>query len=150
MASSSITPAIRIVPCAACGQTINTSMTQCRFCNAPLDAVAAAAAADEFAEVNQAISDASYLRVMAGVELTFFVLRFVPFLSGLGGLGFLLLMFALPGFTLRWRLRFGKLRSTDAEFLAARRNTLLFGAGGSIFFVLLWLATAILPRMLIR
>jgi hypothetical protein len=150
MASSSITSAIRIVPCAACGQTINTSMTHCRFCNAPLDALAAAAAADEFAEVNQAISDASYVKIMAGVELTFFCFRFVPFIVGMAGLAFLLLMFALPIFTLRWWLRFGKLPSKDPEFLAARRNASLYGGGGSIFFVLLWFATTILPRMLIR
>ncbi len=123
-------------------------MTQCRFCNAPVDAIAAIAAADKFAEVNQAISDASYVRVMAGTEMTFFFLRFVPFLAGLGGLGFLLLMFALPGLTLRWWLKFGKLRSTDAEFLEARRKTVLFGAGGSILFFVLWIVTAVLPVLL--
>ncbi len=148
MASSSLTPEIRIVPCSACGQTINTSMTQCRFCGEPLDAEAAAIAADQFALVNQAISDASFLRIMAGTEMTFFVLRFVPFLAGLGGLGYLVLLLALPGMTARWWLRFGKLSSSDAEFIAARQNSLLYGVGGTVFFVLLWVVVAVLPRLL--
>ena len=118
-----------------------------QVCGAWLDPVASAAAADSFAQVNQAISDASYLRIMAGTEMTFFILRFVPFLSMMGRLGFMLLIFALPAITVWW-LRFGKLRSMDPEFIRARRNTLLFGGGGAIFFVLPWIAPNILPHFL--
>jgi len=106
--------------------------------------VAAVACAEEFAKINQAISDASYLKIMAGCALGFFFLRLVPFLGLLGVAGFFFLEFAIPFMTIRWWLNFRDLRSKDQELLRARKTTLYFGAGCSVFFALLYTGTLIL------
>jgi hypothetical protein len=54
-----------IFECPVCKQTIDASSTKCRFCSAAIDPAAAEAAAEKMAKVNQAFSDASFLRTMA-------------------------------------------------------------------------------------
>jgi hypothetical protein len=76
-----------IFECPNCKQTIDASSTQCRFCSAAIDPVAAEAAAEKMSKVNQACSDASFLRTMAISIFVFLGLIFVPFLTWLGMLG---------------------------------------------------------------
>jgi hypothetical protein len=127
---------VQILPCHHCGQTINTSMSQCPFCGAAVDPGAALASAELFAKVNQAISDASYLKIMAGSAITFFVLRLVPFLGLVGIVGFWFLEFAVPFMLVRWWVRYGNLKSPDAEFVRAKRTSMYVGAGALAFFIL--------------
>ena len=61
---------VGVFPCPNCQETINTSMQVCSFCSAPIDPAAAAASAEAFARVNQACSDASYLKIMRRLGLT--------------------------------------------------------------------------------
>src|SRR5208283_2229058 len=101
---------VGIFPCPNCQETINTSMQVCSFCSAPIDPAAAAAAAQQFARVNQACSDASYLKIMAGSAFTFFLLSFVTVLNLIGIYALSLLEAPLPVMTIRsWALR-GDLR----------------------------------------
>jgi predicted amidophosphoribosyltransferase len=50
----------RVFQCPNCKETIDTLSRQCRFCSAPIDPIAAQAAADAMAKENKAQSDASY------------------------------------------------------------------------------------------
>jgi hypothetical protein len=144
MASLGLAAETLIFPCANCGTTIDTDRTQCPACGAEVDAGAAAASAAEFARVNQAISDASSLKIMAGCALGFFFLRLVPLLGLLGIAGFLFLEFAIPFMTIRWWVKFRDLRSQDLELLRARRTVIYFGAGVSVLFVLLYVGALVL------
>src|SRR5580658_4761818 len=110
MAGLSLSTQPKIFPCPTCAQTINTSMLQCAYCAAPVDANAAEASAAAFGNLNQSISDASYLRIMFGVGMLCFLGRF---LLGFANLGFLFILVALPFMTIRWWLKYGKIRSTD-------------------------------------
>jgi hypothetical protein len=118
---------LRVFPCPNCRETINNLAQQCPFCGTPVDAAAAELAADALSRINQACSDASYLRVMGTCSAGFFLLRYVPFLGGIGNIGFLGLLVAVPAMSLRWWARFAGLPTTDAEYVRARRNVLLIG-----------------------
>ena len=109
-----------IFECPVCKQTIDASSTQCRFCSAVIDPVAAEAAAEKMAKVNQACSDASFLRTMAISILVFLGLMFVPFLSWLGLTGYTFLMFAVPFMTIRWWIKFHAVHADDRDFKRAR------------------------------
>lgn len=112
--------AATLFECPKCKETIDSSASICRFCGAAVDHEEALKAAAVLAKVNQACSDASYMRSTALTLPVFFGLRFVPFLSGLGSLAFTLLSFAIPIWGLRWWLKFAKLDSPDPEYRNAR------------------------------
>jgi hypothetical protein len=116
--------------------TINTTQQPCPFCAAPIDRDVAEATAAIFSRVNQACSDASYLKIMAGMVLTFFILRYIPLLGLIGNVGFLFLMFAVPVMAIRWWVKFGSLKTTDFEFRGAKQ-TVLIVAGFSLFVLVL-------------
>ena len=56
-----------VFPCASCGEFINTSMSECKFCGTTVDALASAQAAEIQTQVGNACSDASYLKISARV-----------------------------------------------------------------------------------
>jgi hypothetical protein len=118
--SLSLSSTVSVLPCPNCKQTINTSMQTCPFCSASIDHAAAAASAELFARVNQAISDAGFLKVMAGATGGFFLVSLLPFVGGLGNLGFLFLAVATPVMVVRWFVKFRDLASTDPDFVSAR------------------------------
>ncbi len=117
-----------IFECPSCKQTIDASSTQCRFCSAAIDPVAAAAATEKMARVNQACSDASFLRTMAVSILVFFGLMFIPFMTWLGICGYYFLMFAVPFMTIRWWVKFYALRADDRDFKRARTTVIVISA----------------------
>jgi hypothetical protein len=65
------------------------------------------------------------------------VLRYLPFLAMLGGMGFLGLSIGIPIWALRWWLRYGSLQADDAEFLRARKSVKIAGIAASLAFLLL-------------
>ena len=138
MPNLSIAPAVesRIFQCPSCKETINTSQSRCPFCSAAVDPQAAEAAADNMKKVNQACSDGSYLRVMAGSMLGFFGLSLVPFLGIVGICGMWFLYVAIPVMTIRWWVKFGSLRSEDSEFRSARKS-LVIALGTWLVFMIL-------------
>jgi len=107
-------------------------MQACPYCAAPIDHAAAASSAEVFARINQSISDASYLKVMAIMAGVFFLVMFVPFLSMIGYAGFVFLEFAIPAMTIRWWVKFGKLQSADPELRRARRIALVVSILGAL------------------
>jgi hypothetical protein len=131
-----LTSAVHVFPCLSCRETINTSVRQCPFCASPVDPAAAEAAAATMSRINQACSDASYLRIMAGVAGTFLVLLFIPFLTLIGLVGFTFLEFAIPVMSTRWWVKFGKIKTVDVGFRKAKTTAILVTAGAALFWVL--------------
>ncbi len=109
-----------IFECPHCGQTIDVSSTQCRFCSTLIDPAAAQAAAAKMAKINQACSDASFLRTAAISILAFLAIMFIPFMGLLGFVGYYFLLVAVPFLTIRWWIKFYRIRTHDRDFRRAR------------------------------
>lgn len=125
-----------IFECPNCKETIDAKAETCRFCGFKVDREAAPAAAAKMARINQACSDASYMRSTALALPVFFVLRFVPFIDMVGSIGFLVVSVAVPIWTARWWRRFSKIETEDAEFQKARKTVKWAGIIVSLVLVL--------------
>jgi hypothetical protein len=135
-----------IFECPGCKETIDAKAETCRFCGAKVDRDAALKAAALLSRVNQACSDASYMKSTALALPVFFVLRFIPFLSGLGSLGFTVLLIVIPAWSLRWWLKYRKIETDDADFRRARKSVLVTGIVVScllVVFVLLFVVSVL-------
>ena len=143
----SLSSEIRVFPCPNCKETINTSMQTCTFCSALIDHNAAAASAEVFAQVNQACSDASYLKILAGSALTFFLAEFIPFLGLVSTLGFRFLEVAIPVMSIRWWVKFGSLRTDDPDFASARRIAMWTGIGSGLFLMMVVVLSIVFRRL---
>jgi hypothetical protein len=106
--------------CPNCKEIINDSMAHCRYCNAPVDPQAAAEAASVQARVNQACSDASYLKTASLVMWAFLGLSFVPFVPFVGW-AFLFTFVAVLVLIVRWQLKFGRVKTDDPDYPRAKR-----------------------------
>jgi hypothetical protein len=111
--------------CPVCKQTIDASATQCRFCSSPVDPVAAQVAAEKMTRINQACSDASFLRTAAISVLAFVGILFIPFMGLLGIVGYYFLLVAVPFLAIRWWVRFGRIQADDSDFHRARINVIV-------------------------
>jgi len=109
-----------IFECPACKQTIDASAEKCRYCSATIDPVAAGAAAEKMSKINQACSDASFLRTAAISVLAFIGIMFIPFFGLLGIVGYYFLLVAVPFLAIRWWVKFGSLQADDSDFRRAR------------------------------
>jgi hypothetical protein len=129
-----------LFPCPKCNETIDNTAETCRFCGQPVDHEAAVKAAQLLSKINQACSDASYTKSCALAFPVFFVVRYIPFISGAGGLGFLGLGIGIPVWSLIWWFKYGSIRADDADFIRARKTVRLAGIGVFVAFVLFVLA----------
>ena len=138
MSSLRITPDVgpRIFQCPSCRQTIDTAAVKCPFCSVSIDPKAAEAAADTMAKVNQACSDASYLRIMAGSMLVFILASFLPLIGFVAMIGFYFLIVAVPFMTIRWWVKFGGLTSDEDDWRRAKRTVLIATGIWFIFLIL--------------
>jgi len=128
MGSLSLSSHVHVFPCPNCRETINTSMQECPFCSTPIDGAAAETAAAETSRISQACSDASYLKIMLGILLPFGVLIFVPILGMIGLFGFVFVKYAILVMTIRWWVKYGKIKTTDPDFSKARGTTIFVAA----------------------
>jgi len=148
--SMSVFDEVRVFQCPNCNETIDASAQQCRFCSAPVDARAAQAAADVMVKVNQACSDASYLKTAGGAILVAFVFRFVPIVSGLGSLAFLVLLVAVPAMAIRWWIKFSGIVTDETDFHRARRTVAAIGIPVSLVLVIVLLLFVVGIRSILR
>jgi hypothetical protein len=112
---------VHVFPCPACKETINTSMEHCSFCGEPIDNAAAEQAAAATSRVSAAVSDASYLKVMAWAILSFFFVMFIPFMGLVGSTGLIFVSYALPVMCIRWWVKYGGIRTEDSDYPGARK-----------------------------
>ena len=111
-----------IFECPNCKETIDSAQTRCRFCSVPIDPGVAEKAAKTMARVNQACSDASYMKTAAVALLVFFAMMLIPLLSWYGAWGCLILFITVLVMALRWWIRFGIIETDDSDFVRARRT----------------------------
>jgi Ca2+/Na+ antiporter len=111
----------RTFRCPNCNEMINDSMTQCRYCNVPVDPGVAQLIAQRQEKANQSYSDASYLRTAAVAMYVFLGLSFIPFLPVVYW-GFLITFVVVLVLLIRWQVKFGSLVTNDADYLKARRS----------------------------
>jgi len=119
---------VQVFPCPNCKETINTSMQQCQFCGAPIDSAAAQQSADATSRISAAVSDASYLKILAWFLLTFFGVMFIPFLGLIGIVGLIFVTYALPVMCIRWWVKYGSIKTDDADFPRARLTAIIVTA----------------------
>ncbi len=111
----------RTFPCPNCKEIINDQMKTCRYCNVPVDPAIAAHQAELQSKVNQACSDASYMRIVAGAMFIFLALSVIPFLSFFFW-GFLLAFFLVLIMGVRWQASFAGLVTSDPDYVKAKRS----------------------------
>jgi uncharacterized membrane protein YvbJ len=99
-------------PCPKCGEIINDSMQSCRFCSAPIDSQAAAAAAELQNRVNRTYSDANFLRTAAAAMFVFLALSIVPFVMMLTYLGFIITFIVCLYYSFAGKYNLGGSRQT--------------------------------------
>jgi hypothetical protein len=114
-----VNPYPRTFRCPNCNEMINESATHCRFCSLAIDRGVAELIASRQEQVNQAYSDASYLRRTAVgmyvflVAATFFTLLYWGFL-----IAFWMGLFLL----VRWQVKFSDLLTDDPDYAKAKRS----------------------------
>jgi hypothetical protein len=111
----------RTLPCPNCKEIINDQMQVCRYCNVPVDPAIAAQQAELQSKVNQACSDASFMRTAAAAMFVFVALSLIPFLPFVYW-GFLLTFFLVLILMVRWQISFGRLVTSDPDYVKARRS----------------------------
>jgi len=108
-------------PCPSCKEIINDKMEQCRFCGAPVDKGVAQLLAERQSKVNQAYSDASYLKTAAFVMWGFLAVSLIPFVP-LVYYGFVVTFIVVIVLIIRWQLRFSNINTSDPDYAKARRS----------------------------
>jgi hypothetical protein len=111
----------RRFPCPSCRQIITDQVEQCQFCGAPVDKGIAQAAADIQDKVNQAYSDASFLRSAAAGMWVLLALSLVPFIPFVY-YGFFFTFFIVIVLFIRWQVRFNNINTSDPDYVKAKRN----------------------------
>jgi hypothetical protein len=132
-----LTSRVQVYPCPNCQETINTSDLQCPFCSTPIDRTAAEQSAAATSRISQACSDASYLKIMLSILIPFGILAFFPFLGLAGMFGFIFIKYAVPVMTIRWWIKYGRIKTTDSDLHKARGTVILVSAIS--FLILLFL-----------
>ena len=137
-----------VFPCASCGEFINTSMSECKFCRAPVDAVASAQAAEVQSKVGSACSDASYLKISARVIPVAYAVSFIPIIGGIAGWAFLILMILTPILFVRWWMKYPSIQTKDADYPKAKSSTWISIAlwGGM---VLVWFVVSVILEVIL-
>jgi uncharacterized membrane protein YvbJ len=108
-------------PCPSCKEIINDSAEQCKYCGAPIDKGVAQFAAEVQSKVNQAYSDASYLKTAAFAMWTLLAISLVPFVPFVF-YGSVFIFFALVVLIVRWQMKFSKINTADPDYQKAKRN----------------------------
>ena len=111
----------RTFRCPNCNEMINDSMTQCRYCNVPVDPAVAQLIAERQEKANQSYSDASFLRTAVVAMYVFMGLSFIPLLP-LVDWGFVITFVVVLVLLIRWQVKFGRLVTNDADYLKGRRS----------------------------
>ncbi|HMV86656.1 MAG TPA: hypothetical protein PLD20_25265 [Blastocatellia bacterium] len=130
--------------CGNCLERINAALTNCPYCGAVVEPYADAQPEPTAA---QAAADARILKLLARVELVFFVLSFFP-LTHLAFFGFAILLFGVPVLWLRWWIKYRRLRSAGSEYELAKGNAIAAALLWSSV-IIVWLAAGTIQSWLL-
>jgi uncharacterized membrane protein YvbJ len=108
-------------PCPSCKEIINDRAEQCKYCGAPIDKGVAQFAAEVQSKVNQAYSDASYLKTAAFTLWGVLAASMIPFVAFIFYAS-IFIFFALIFLIIRWQLRFSDINTADPDYRKAKRS----------------------------
>ena len=136
---------IRVFKCANCHEFINTSMSVCSFCQAPVSEAGAEDAADLQDLAVRACREAKQLRLLAYVLPLAYVVSWIPFLNVYTTVALPVLFFASPLVFIYWWMMFRKLETDDPDYEPAKTMTLVsLTIWGATFVILLLVRIAII------
>jgi hypothetical protein len=92
----------QVFACPKCGEMINTSMTVCAFCNAPVDPQWAAWAANAQATITSGFNHANNLMLAARGTAALMLASFIPCGGNIALIAFIVMIFAFPVLILIW------------------------------------------------
>lgn len=138
----------KVFQCQNCREFINTSMSNCSYCGVEVNLETATAAADVQSKVAKACSDASFLKVAARALAVFFLASMIPIVGGIAGWGFVILLIAVPIMLIGWWLQHKGLQTADADYEAAKRDTVI-SAVIWCGVVVVWLAAGVIQAFLL-
>jgi hypothetical protein len=98
---------------------INEDAKQCRFCSVAIDPGVAELIASRQEQVNQACSDASYLR---GTAVAMFVFLAAGTIFGWAYWAFVVTFWVGVFLLIRWQSKFSNLLTNDPDYPAAKRS----------------------------
>jgi len=110
--------------CPGCGQFVNSTLANCKFCSLPFDAQIIATAVDRQNRINDAYRSASNTRILAGGMTTAFFVGFVPFIGFLATWAFRIIFLCIPIFLIVWLIKYGSLDTSEPEIKDARKYVL--------------------------
>jgi hypothetical protein len=108
-------------PCPSCKEIINDRAGQCRYCGAPFDKGVAKFAAEVQSKVNEAYSDASYLKTAAYLMWGFLAVSLIPFVPWVS-YAFIFTFLAVIVMLIRWQLVFSNINTSDPDYKKAIRS----------------------------
>ena len=111
----------RSFPCPSCKEIINDRAERCKYCDAPIDKGIAQFAAEVQSKVNQAYSDASYLKTAAYLMWSFLAVSLIPFVPWVV-YAFLFTFLAVIVMIIRWQLVFSNINTSDPDYKKAIRS----------------------------
>lgn len=62
---------------------------------------------------------------MLGIMIPFGLSILTPFLGLIGLAGFVFIKYAVPVMTIRWWIKYGRIKTTDSDFRTARKTTII-------------------------
>jgi hypothetical protein len=95
-------PQPQVFACPKCGEMINTSMTQCAYCNSPVDPHWAMWGANAQATIARGFNLANNIMIAARGLIVLFVCSFIPCGGAVAGFGFTILLLVYPILVLIW------------------------------------------------
>ena len=112
-------PYARTFRCPNCNEMINEEAKQCRFCSVAIDPGVAELIAGRQQQVNQACSDASYLRRAA---VAMYVFLAVGTIFGWAYWAFVVTFWLGVILLIRWQSKFSNLLTNDPDYPTAKRS----------------------------
>src|SRR5688572_14598081 len=117
---------VQTFQCPKCREYINVSAKQCRFCGSAVDTREAAADAQLQTTVAQAVNLARAARVLAWSMLAFWANAVIFYIIGTETGVFIFLPFVIllssAGAVYGWWSRYGKLQTSDVDYVKARNS----------------------------
>lgn len=120
--NSTFSTGARIFPCPNCSEMIYSDAPTCRFCGTPVDRQSAEAASDVQKQVNNAVNLAKWIRNTAGAM---WVLLGLGLIFGVAFLGAIVCMFVIPWSLIYWQVKFGRVKTADADFTKTKRDRII-------------------------
>ena len=96
-------------------------MTVCKYCSLELAANLISGLVVGQEKADAAYNSASKLRILAGAMWVFFFVGFVPFLGYVSTWVFYVIAVLIPILLIIWYVKYGNLKTVDAEFKIAKK-----------------------------